>query len=106
MSPGGWAVGDTDPQVTLDRRRTLTPPGLVETMEVASRAQERVELTLYVDLSTDLAPMAASATGGTSATADASGETHQADRGRRRDDRGLRAWRSTPAPTTWTRGVE
>ena len=36
---GGWLH---DPQVTLDRRRTLTPAGLVEEIEVASRAQEAV----------------------------------------------------------------
>ncbi|MEO5711086.1 MAG: glycogen debranching N-terminal domain-containing protein [Nocardioidaceae bacterium] len=52
---GGWLH---DPQVTLDRHRTLTPAGLVEEIEVASRAQEDVPLTLYVDLATDLAPMA------------------------------------------------
>ncbi len=52
---GGWLH---DPQVTLDRRRTVTPAGLVEEIEVASRAQEDVPLTLYVDLATDLAPMA------------------------------------------------
>ena len=52
---GGWIH---DPQVTVDRRRTLTPAGLVEEIEVASRAQEDVPLTLYVDLATDLAPMA------------------------------------------------
>ena len=47
-----------DPQVTVDRRRTLTPAGLVEEIEVASRGQEAVELTLHVDLVADLAPMA------------------------------------------------
>ncbi|CAN5668328.1 glycogen debranching N-terminal domain-containing protein [soil metagenome] len=51
---GGWLH---DPLVTLDRRRTLTPAGLVEEIEVASRAPEDVPLTLYVDLATDLAPM-------------------------------------------------
>jgi glycogen debranching enzyme len=52
---GGWLH---DPQVTLDRRRTLTPAGLVEEIEVASRALEPVLLELYVDLASDLAPMA------------------------------------------------
>jgi hypothetical protein len=52
---GGWIH---DPQVSVDRRRSLTAAGLVEEIEVASRAQEDVPLTLYVDLATDLAPMA------------------------------------------------
>jgi hypothetical protein len=52
---GGWLH---DPQVTLDRRRTLTPAGLVEEIEVASRAQEAFDLVLHVDLVADLAPMA------------------------------------------------
>ena len=52
---GGWLH---NPQVTLDRRRTLTPAGLVEEIEVASRGPEDVALTLYVDLVSDLAPMA------------------------------------------------
>jgi len=37
---GGWLH---DPQVTLDRRRTLTGSRLVEEIEVASRAQEQFE---------------------------------------------------------------
>ena len=53
---GGWLH---DPTVTVDRRRTLTPAGLVEEIEVASRAQEAVALALHVDLVADLAPMAA-----------------------------------------------
>ena len=52
---GGWLH---DPQVTLDRRRRLTPAGLVEEFEVASRAQEAFDLVLHVDLVADLAPMA------------------------------------------------
>ena len=52
---GGWLH---DPQVTLDRRRTLTAAGLVEEIEVASRAQEPFDLSLHVDLVADLAPMA------------------------------------------------
>jgi hypothetical protein len=52
---GGWLH---DPQVTLDRRRTLTPAGLVEEIEVASRAQEAFDLVLHLDLVADLAPMA------------------------------------------------
>jgi glycogen debranching enzyme len=42
----------------VDRRRTLTPAGLVEEIEVASRAQRPVDLALHVDLIADLAPMA------------------------------------------------
>ncbi len=53
---GGWLH---DPQVTLDRRRTLTAARLVEEIEVVSRAQQPVDLTVYVDLVGDLAPMAA-----------------------------------------------
>ena len=53
---GGWIH---DPTVTVDRRRTLTPAGLVEEIEVSSRGQEPVELALHVDLVADLAPMAA-----------------------------------------------
>ena len=52
---GGWLH---DPQVTLDRRRTLTPAGLVEEIEVASRAQDAFDLVLHVDLVADLAAMA------------------------------------------------
>ena len=52
---GGWLH---DPQVTLDRRRTLTGSRLVEEIEVASRAQEPFELTLHVDLVADLADVA------------------------------------------------
>ncbi len=53
---GGWPH---DPTVTLDRRRTLTPAGLVEEIEVVSRGREAFELALHVDLVADLAPMAA-----------------------------------------------
>ncbi len=52
---GGWIH---DPQVTLDRRRTLRATGLVEEIVVDSRAQQPVELVLHVDLAADLAPMA------------------------------------------------
>ncbi len=52
---GGWLH---DPQVTLDRRRTLTASRLVEEIEVASRAQEPFELALHVDLVADLADVA------------------------------------------------
>jgi glycogen debranching enzyme len=52
---GGWLH---DPQVTLDRRRTLTGSRLVEEIEVASRAQEPFELALHVDLVADLADVA------------------------------------------------
>ena len=52
---GGWLH---DPVVTLDRRRTLTPGGLVEELVVSSRAQESFPLALHVDLVADLAPMA------------------------------------------------
>ena len=52
---GGWIH---DPQVTLDRRRTLSATGLVEEIVVDSRAQQPVELVLHVDLAADLAPMA------------------------------------------------
>ena len=52
---GGWLH---DPQVTVDRRRTLTPDSLVEEVTVASRAQEPVALELLVQLVSDLAPMA------------------------------------------------
>ncbi len=106
---GGWRH---DPQVTLDRRRTLTPAGLVETLEVASRAQEPVELTLHVDLATDLAPMTV-VREGRAAPADAvAGEVHDATVTWRRDDRGLRA-SLDPAPdgveggrrVTWTATV-
>src|SRR6185436_13428589 len=49
---GGWLH---DPQVTVDRRRTLTPDSLVEEVTVASRAQEPVALELLVQLVSDLA---------------------------------------------------
>ncbi|NUR07181.1 MAG: amylo-alpha-1,6-glucosidase [Nocardioidaceae bacterium] len=52
---GGWLH---DPQVTVDRRRTLTGSVLEEEVEVASRAQQPVHLVLTVDLASDLAPMA------------------------------------------------
>jgi len=52
---GGWLH---DPQVTLERRRTLTGSRLVEEIEVASRAQEPFELALHVDLVADLADVA------------------------------------------------
>jgi glycogen debranching enzyme len=52
---GGWLH---DPTVTLERRRTLTPGGLVERIEVRSRAPETVELVLHVDVVADLAPTA------------------------------------------------
>jgi hypothetical protein len=83
---GGWLH---DPQVTLDRRRTLTPAGLVEEIEVASRAQEDVALAVYVDLATDLAPMAAVRTG--QHLEDVSVVAERTDRGLswRRNDAGL-----------------
>ena len=52
---GGWLY---DPTVTVDRRRILRPAGLVERIEVSSRAQAPFDLALHVDLAADLAPMA------------------------------------------------
>ena len=53
---GGWLH---DPTVTVDRRRTLSAAGLVEVLEVQSRAPEPFDLALHFDLVADLAPMAA-----------------------------------------------
>ena len=52
---GGWWH---DPTVRLERRRMLTAGGLVERVEVHSRASEPVEIVLHVDVVVDLAPTA------------------------------------------------
>ena len=98
---GGWLH---DPQVTVERRRTLTPAGLVEEIEVASRAREDVPLTLYVDLATDLAPMADVRRGQELEDHAVTGERTEHGLAWRRAAAASR-WGSSRPPTTWTRGV-
>ncbi len=61
-------LGDphADPTVLVDRRRVLDGDGLVERVAVSSEAQTPVDAVLRVQVTTDLAPMAAVRVGVTS----------------------------------------
>jgi glycogen debranching enzyme len=56
-----------DPTVRLDRVRRATADGVVEAIEVTSRATGRVRATVTLDLSCDLAPIEAVRAGATAA---------------------------------------